>query len=289
MSVIAPLRSLPFQVGEARSFRALTLVPLFPARDPVLGYVGLDEALASGLRVSEVGGRGLVGALVVSNPLPEAVLLYEGETLTGAKQDRAVDRTLLVPAGGTVKIPVTCVEQGRWRWHGPFRAAPHAAYPELRRATREGQAAAWAAVADKARRLGVRSATGAADALYRGRRPALDPYLQALPRAPGQAGVIAAVAGRLVCLDYVSRPEVFAGLYGKLLRGYALDALEAEPGLPLSAAALGRFLGELELAPRTLRAAPGLGEEGILAGYVVGRELVVAEEPVALAAFPARP
>jgi hypothetical protein len=29
-----------------------------------------------------------------------------------------------------------------------------------------------------------------------------------------------------LCLDYVSRPDVFARLYPKLLRGYMLDALE---------------------------------------------------------------
>jgi len=51
---------------------------------------------------------------------------------------------------------------------------------------------------------------------------------------------------------------------------------------------VGRFLGELEIAPRAMRAAVGLGQERILDGYAMGRELVVEREVVALAALPSR-
>ena len=100
--------------------------------------------------------------------------------------------------------------------------------------------------------------------------------------------MLVGIAGRLVCLDYVSRSEVFAGLYLKLLRGYALDALETPLDRPLRKAAVGRFLGELELAQRTRRPVVGLGEAGQLTEYAVGSELVVDGELVALTAFPAR-
>jgi hypothetical protein len=280
------LRPLPFVLGEPRSFRALALLPLFPSHEPALEYVGLDEAIARGLEASEVGEEGVVGALAVTNPLPEPVLLYEGEELLGAKQNRIVERTLLVAAGATLEIPVTCVEQGRWRRQGAFRPAGHAAYPELRRAKLAGQGAAWACLAAAQRRLRGSSPTGAAAALYDEGRPLLEEYVAALPRAPGQAGAVAAIGGRLACLDYVSRPDVFAGLYGKLLRGYALQALMVDSEGPFPRAALGRFLGELELAPRALRPAAGLGEEGALSGYALGAELLVEGEVVALAAFP---
>jgi hypothetical protein len=47
------------------------------------------------------------------------------------------------------------------------------------------------------------------------------------PRLDGQSGVLVGIGGRLVCLDYVLRSDVFAGLYLKLLRGYALTAFPA--------------------------------------------------------------
>ncbi len=288
MKTIATAGPLPFQVGEARAFRSLVLYPLFPAREPVLDYVGLDEALAGGLEVSEVGSRGAVDTLLVDNPLSRPVLLYEGEELTGMKQNRMVERTVLVPPRTALKIPVACVEQGRWSAPRPARAAPHAAFPALRRAARWGQEAAWEEIAERGRRLGARSPTQAAAALYGHRRGDLDEYVAALPRLPGQAGCLAAAGGRLLCLDYVSRADVFAGLYRKLVRGYALEAAgSGEPCLPLSPASVGRFLGELEIAPRAAQGAWGLGEDRVINGYVIGRELLVDGEVVALAVLPA--
>ena len=145
-----------------------------------------------------------------------------------------LERSILVAAGSKLEIPAKCVEQGRWAYHSRrFAPAPRAAHPELRRLRhdlgRPSQQAVWAEVAAKSARLGVRSATGAAEAMYVDRAASLDEYLQALPRLDGQAGAIVGIAGRLVCLDYVSRSDVFAGLYLKLLRGYALSAIET-PG-----------------------------------------------------------
>jgi hypothetical protein len=48
-----------------------------------------------------------------------------------------------------------------------------------------------------------------------------DSHLNVAPirqwRLDGQSGVVVGVAGGIACLDYVSRSDVFAGLYLKLL------------------------------------------------------------------------
>lgn len=124
--------------------------------------------------------------------------------------------------------------------------------------------------------------------MYVSRAASLDQYVQGLARLDGQSGVLVGIAGRLVCLDCGSRSDVFAGLYLKLPRGYALDAIESPLDRPVSKAAVGRFLGELELATRTRRPAVGLGQECELTGYAIGSELVADGEVIALSAFPAR-
>jgi ARG/rhodanese/phosphatase superfamily protein len=287
---LAPSTSLPFDLGEPRSFRGLTIVPL-SAAEPRLDYVGLDEAAAGGLVVTELSEAGSVETLLVVNPLKTPVLLYEGEELVGAKQNRVLERSVLVAAGSKLEIPAKCVEQGRWAYRSAqFAPAPRAAYPELRRIRHDlgapSQAAVWSEVAAKSARIGARSVTGAAEAMYVERRATLDEYVQALPRLDGQAGAIVGIAGRLVCLDYVSRSDVFAGLYLKLLRGYALSASEQPLDKPLRRRDVGRFLGELELAKRTRRPAVGLGEEGVLTEYAVGAELSRHGEVIALSAYP---
>ncbi len=108
--------ALPFTTGEPNHNAGLTLVPLFPAAEPRLEYLGLGEALSRGLTVTEVDADGDVGTLHVKNPLDERVLLYEGEELVGAKQNRVVRVTTLVEAHAVIQLVVDCVERGRWAW-----------------------------------------------------------------------------------------------------------------------------------------------------------------------------
>jgi hypothetical protein len=285
--------SLPFELGEARAFQGLTIVPLFAAAPAQVEYVGLDDASADGLTVTEVSEAGSVESLFLTNPRANCVLLYDGEELVGAKQNRVLERSILVAAGSKLEIAAKCVEQGRWGYRSRRLApAPRAAYPELRRIRHDlgapSQTAVWGEVAAKSARLGVRSATGAAEEMYVAKGASLDEYLQALPRFDSQAGAIVGIAGELVCLDYVSRSDVFAGLYLKLLSGYALSAIEQPVDRPLRRRDLGRFLGEFALAKRACRPAVGLGEERLLTEYVVGTELALDGEVIALSAFPAR-
>src|SRR5256885_7264429 len=69
-----------------------------------------------------------------TTPLKANVLLYDGEELLGAKQNRILNVTVLVAAQSKTVIPVSCVEEGRWSARSSFfSSARHAAYPELRR------------------------------------------------------------------------------------------------------------------------------------------------------------
>src|SRR6266702_7617355 len=122
-------------LGQPMSFAGLALIPLYATEEPRLEYIGLDEAVAHGLAVTEVSDAGAVGTLFVSNPLDVNVLLYDGEELVGAKQNRILDRPVLVQAQSKTPVPVTCVERGRWDYRSErFTPAPRAAYPSLRRA-----------------------------------------------------------------------------------------------------------------------------------------------------------
>src|SRR5436305_5603317 len=188
-------RLSPFAVGEPAAFGGLTLVPLFPTVEPQLEYIGLDEALARGASVRELNEGGSVEMLVFDNPLDEPVLLYEGEELVGAKQNRIVQRTALVPSKAVAQLPVHCVEQGRWAYRTRvFSSAPRTASPEVRR-SKGSQGAVWAAVANTNRRLSVDAPTGAAEAAFEHYGATIDEYVAALPRQDGQCGVIAGIAG----------------------------------------------------------------------------------------------
>jgi len=162
-AVDTTLRSLipaGLQLGDPDVVGPLTVFPLL-APWGALEYRSFAEASAHGFAVKELP-QASVNDLVASNPLDVPVLLYEGEEVVGAQQDRTFDVTVLVPAGATLVVPVSCVEHGRWdgsRNHEPFRPSERAAYPALRAAkNRQARAALAAALPERHERMASRDA-----------------------------------------------------------------------------------------------------------------------------------
>ncbi|WP_354699011.1 hypothetical protein DSM112329_04712 [Paraconexibacter sp. AEG42_29] len=231
------------RVGPAQTSGPLTVYPLFRGGEPRLEYRSFAQAVAEGFVIHEVPGGASVNDLMVTNPLDVAVLLYDGEEVLGAQQNRTLDLTVVVPAGARLTIPVSCVEAGRWdgtRHADGFVPAPQAAYPSLRRMKaqqstlagaaglqpRADQAAVWAEVGAKAERRGAPAATGATHDVFENDRPRLDAIAAGVARQDGQVGAVAVIGGQAAVLDYVSRSDVWAALHGPLVQGYALDALD---------------------------------------------------------------
>ena len=182
---------------------------------------------------------GDVGELAVRNPLDLGVLLYDGEELVGAKQNRILNVSVLLAAGSTTRIPVSCVERGRWSSRGRrFRSAGHVAGA--------GAAAAKAAslrtdaLARGAAQRGVGERRPAAGGARR-RSPTAansDGFAAREPRDPRPLAALRARAGpeRRARLD--RRPGLVPGRgvaaggvradYPKLLAGYVYDAIDAD-------------------------------------------------------------
>ncbi len=298
----------PLRVGEPDAAGPLAVFPIF-APEPRIAYTGFAEARETGFRIGELRGGASVNDLLVENPTGGSVLLFEGEEVLGAQQNRTFDVSVLVPAGARLRIPVSCVEAGRWqgaRHAEAFSPAPQAAYPELRRAkaaqvrervavdreARADQGAVWREVAERSNRMGVNSPTGAMHDVYEQRRGRLTELAGAIDLHDGQAGALVAINGRFTVLDVVGRPEVFASLHRPLVQGYALDALDQETELPADPASAETargfvlLIGDCEPAQR--RPGVGLGEElRFDANGVEGSALVHEGELIQLTAFPA--
>jgi hypothetical protein len=285
------------QIGEPVEHRGIVVSPLFPRRDPIAAYVTLDEATAGGLRIAETSESGSVPELVVENPLAERVLLYDGEELLGAKQNRILNVSVLVEARSSLVIPVSCAEQGRWsRRSVHFLASSHISHAELRRRKAETQAArplargvaqgeVWDAVRDKALRMSVESSTGAANDIHRAYEKDLRSLESAFPAQPGQCGALLAI-GDGMCLDVVSRPDAFARLWPKLRAGYLLDALERLDVKAATREDVESFVQAVGGALQSRQPSAGLGEDVRLRGErVVGSGLELDGEPIQLSAF----
>lgn len=78
-----------------------------PLRPPILTH-------GDGVRGLQIGETGQVPELQVENRGEGPLLLPAHLVLSGGWQTRAVERSVIVPGGGSVRVPVKCVEAGRW-------------------------------------------------------------------------------------------------------------------------------------------------------------------------------
>jgi ARG and Rhodanese-Phosphatase-superfamily-associated Protein domain len=286
-----------FQLGEPVEHRGIVVTPLFPRRDPVAAYITLDEALPRGLRITETSDSGSVPELFVENPADTSVLLYDGEELVGAKQNRILNVSVLVGAGAKLPIPVSCVEQGRWsRQSDAFGSAKHISHSHLRRRKAETLAAqplalglaqgdVWDEVRDKQERMGVHSRTAANRDTFEAHAARLEALESAFVLTHGQCGAVLGIGDDL-CLDAVSRPDAFALLWPELRAGYLLDALERLDGRATSVERISAFAESVGEASATRGASAGLGEDVRLRGAgVIGSGLELEGETIQLSAF----
>ncbi|RLB33489.1 MAG: hypothetical protein DRH12_18335 [Deltaproteobacteria bacterium] len=230
------------KVARKQVYRNLTLFPLLSTYEMGLDYLTLDEALeASLLEVTEVDIDGSVPELRVENKYAGMVLIMDGEELVGAKQNRIVNTTILLPPKSTVVIPVSCVEQGRWSYDTEhFRSEKRVMPSGLRamkaqqvntnlktyREYRADQFAIWDDIAARANRLRTFSPTGAMAAIYESNRDALSDYTTRFTPVQGQVGAVFMINGKVIGMDGFGKHETFGKVFNKLLSSYAIDAID---------------------------------------------------------------
>lgn len=299
-----------------QSYKSLTLWPLVLRPDAGAStappFVALADALAAGsLRVDEVSDGGSVPNVRVENAGDTAVLVLFGEELRGAKQNRIANASFLIPAKSELVIHVSCVEQGRWsrRRSEGFATSSDMVSHSLRkkmafkvaesRARGRGFAAdqreVWDEVAARLSHSGSDSRTAAYADYAESRGSDVHAFSSAFHPIERQVGFVAAIGDAVAGLEAVARPELFARVFPTLVRGYAIDAVDAQLVRDRETKRSGArgfdapepFLSALAEAPVTSAPSLGLGEDLRLdTGGVAGCALF-AGDVVHLTAFPA--
>jgi hypothetical protein len=305
---------LPVTVAPAQSAGGLTLFPLLAADVAEGDYDLLPDALEAGtVVITEVSGQGSVPELVATNRGPRDVLILDGMQLIGAKQNRTVGRTILLGARTETPIPVSCMEQGRWRSRShAMRGGLDHSPSKIRRRTRsvEGsqaleqphdaglrspsdllamaQGEVWDAIHESSIKLGCQSPTLALDDAYDVVRPQLEDLTGRFPRVDGQVGFIAFLGAAPAGADILDSPVSWARIHERLVRAYAFDAIERGKTTSGATAELAHaLLAEIATAERRPLPTVGRGEYRSLAGALVGGELHVDGRVVHVSAFPA--
>ena len=225
-------------LGDMSVQDELAMVPLFCTDICGPEYITLKTALTGGLVVTEITEGGSVPELKVTNETGKNVLMIDGEEMAGAKQNRVLNTSILLAAGASLVIPVSCTEHGRWAYRTErFEDSNVCMSPSLRSRKnisvasslkssgrfRSDQGDIWNGIAEMHNRHGTDSQTGAMKDIYERKRQDIGVYQHAFPCHDRQCGIVVLIKGRVAGVEMVSQPEIYRQLHDKLINSYAMD------------------------------------------------------------------
>ena len=265
-------------LGEAQELEPYTIYPLCvgEAMPPDPGLLLTHQAIEAHLLEILEKGEGQVQELDALNKGDRPVVVLEGDTLVGCKQNRVVARSVILGKGKRTPIPVGCMEQGRWSWKsGRFGSGTMRIKPSVRSAsTREvleskkrlmakaslDQGRLWSDVACSLEVEEVSSGTSDYNAVVEERGAEARSRARALKRQPGQVGVLVMAGGTFLGLELAGHPDTWDELADRTLPAFLMDrdwAPKAKAGATPSGDA-SAWLGRILKSPIALT--PGLGQ-----------------------------
>ncbi len=282
------------EVGNPIQEGNWSFVPIKTKRQGKLDYLTLFEAVESGLAsVGEVNSQGSVSDMRVENKCLLPLLIPDGVTLMGCRQNRAVNVTILIPESCTTLIPVSCVERGRWRAESATCSPSELCDPQLRsvmcqEATqsfsagmggRANQSSVWQHVDEVLGTAHASSPTAAYHAAYgaEGSRE-----IQCPQRASGIATIR---DGRICSLDLFDKPATLHKLWPRIMRGTSIPVKRPDTR-PSGTVDIRRFLTTCLPEQQGEFAAIGLGTHHRFGGdRLAAAALVVDGQVLHLSAF----
>jgi hypothetical protein len=232
------------RIGAPRMAHNLAAVPLSGVPAASIAYRLIDEALAAKEAVvEEMSESGSVPELRLTNFSDRVILVVDGTELVGAKQNRIVNASFLIPPKSITRIPVSCVEQGRWGYKGKtFGESAHFAAHSIRKETvlhqkeaiRRGrgfssdQGKVWSRVEELSRKMQACSPTSALNDVFEQKRASFDVFRSGIRFDGGEAGVAFFVNGMFNGIELFDRPDTLTKLFPKLLSGVAIEAMDLD-------------------------------------------------------------
>ena len=191
---------------------------------------------SGGLIISELTAMGSVGQLTALNNTADYLLLTDADVLTGAKQNRVVNRSVLLAPSTKTVIEVSCVERLRWNYQSTsFKTPGSVADPSLRSRKagtfsrmkpeneagfRDTQGEVWDHVSQHLACEGVHSRTESYEELLQFRMQKADRAFPECNPAEGCNGLVVILDGKVISSDLFGNEESYK-YYFPMLRDAA--------------------------------------------------------------------
>ena len=125
-----------FKIDEPIVLKGLKLFPVsFDINTGRNNIEFLDKSFdKKEIEAFEVTSEGVVGQVGIKNKSETFVLILDGEAISGAKQNRISQTTIILNPLSETIIPVNCIERGRWSYSSDrnFNKSEYSISPKMR-------------------------------------------------------------------------------------------------------------------------------------------------------------
>ncbi|MCL2156499.1 MAG: hypothetical protein FWH54_05255 [Methanobrevibacter sp.] len=236
------------ELCELTSYKNMTTVAMKGLNFPEIKYSTLNEGIKNdSVKITEIDESGSVPTLNIINNGNLPVLLFDGEELKGAKQNRVLNTTILIPEHSEHEIPVSCTEQGRWGYTtNHFEDSGIIASSKIRGRKSESvsaslnnhdsynsdQSEVWDGVEELQCCISNPSPTSAMKDVFEAEKDNLNDYIKKFP-VLSQNGILIFINGELKGMEFLSTEENYEKYHEKIIKSYCLDALiDIEENIP---------------------------------------------------------
>lgn len=284
--------NVDWRLSEPVYLRNLMITPVRGPDADGTAVMTIEDALAAGRTRIDEREIPDINTVIIDHQADRPLLMLDGEEITGSLQNRIVASTQLIEAGRRSEVPVLCAEEQRWEGLGGFRTGV-CSYPAVRSiladrrpSLEQTQQAIWREVQRKLTVTRTTSATSSMHDIYDRLDDEIDRYLEGFESLDHDTlGFVASAGNQVLGADIFLSHGLYLTFERKILRAYALDALEhrvPSPGQDRS----GPFLSAVREALTGGRARPRNHRLRLRTPQIAGQALVVQAGPMHVSAFP---
>lgn len=265
-----------------RQYKSLSVAQFASLPQDSFSCISSARAINSNLiEVKEINDSGSVNNLTVNNLSKEYVFFMDGDILIGAKQNRTLNTSVLLAPNSTISLPVSCVEQGRWRRNSfKFDNSEFISPSGLRAKKAKDvkdclqkeehfyarQEGVWDDVALYSLAADCNSETGNLADVYEDKKSDFDEFTDQFTPAGGANGIAVFINKKLLNVEIFNRCDIYKEYFPKLLRGTVMETYMIKPkGDPVTEAEAfyktSELLDKIEELPSEIHKGVGVGEE----------------------------
>jgi len=232
---------MDIRVVSFQKHKRMSVIQFLTPEQNSFNYISGPSALKNGsVKVKEVSQAGSVNDLLVFNLSENYVFFTDGDILTGAKQNRVLNTSVLLAPNSKVNLPVSCIEQGRWdNYSYDFLPSDYIVPQKLRankaRAVKENreqrkapmsrQAEVWNDVEQYSINFECDSPTKNLNEVYEKRKEDFDSFIKNFTVNENANGLAVFSDNRLLCTDLFNRTEIYREYFPKLLRSSSMELI----------------------------------------------------------------